>query len=82
MKAAQSDDAEALYLLGRVHLKLSLAAHGRLKQRHPEDYRIYQLPGENYEIRGLSGPTIENYRRALERNAQARGWKCGHIARW
>ena len=69
----QPDDPEMLYLLGRVHLKLSLAAYEQLKQKHGDHYRIYQLLGENYEVQGLNGPAIANYRKALERNPQARG---------
>ena len=69
----QPDDAEALYLVGRVYLKLSLDAYEQLKRRHPEHYRIYQLLGENYEVQGLNGPAIVNYRKAIEVNPQARG---------
>jgi tetratricopeptide (TPR) repeat protein len=69
----QPGDAEALYLLGRVHLKLSLDAYEQLKRKHPEHYRIYQLLGENYEIQGLNGPAIVNYRKAIEANPKARG---------
>jgi tetratricopeptide (TPR) repeat protein len=40
---------------------------------HPENYRIYQLLGENYEVQRLQGPAIANYHKALERNPKARG---------
>jgi tetratricopeptide (TPR) repeat protein len=73
VRKKQSDDAETLYLLGRVFLKLSLESYDRLKQHHPEHYRIYQLLGENYDVQGLRGPAITNYRKALERNPKARG---------
>jgi tetratricopeptide (TPR) repeat protein len=69
----QPDDPEALFLLGRVHLKLSLAAYDRLKEKHPDNYRIYQLLGENYAVQSLYGPAIANYRKAIERNPQGRG---------
>ena len=73
LREKQPDDPETLHLLGRVYLKLSLAAYEELKRKDPENYRIYQLLGENYEVQGLHGPAIANYRKALERNPQARG---------
>lgn len=66
-------DPEMLYLLGRVHLKLSLKAYEKLKEQDPENYRVYQLLGENYEIQGLHGPALVNYNKALERNPRAPG---------
>ena len=39
----------------------------------PDNYRIYQLLGENYEVQGLHGPALTNYNKALERNPLARG---------
>jgi tetratricopeptide (TPR) repeat protein len=69
----QPGDPEALFLLGRVHLKLSLAAYDQLKEKHPDNYRIYQLLGENYAVQSLYGPAIANYRKAIERNPQGRG---------
>jgi len=73
LKSAPADDAESLYLLGRIHGKLSIESFERLKQKHPENYRIYQLLGENYELQGQYGPAIANYRKAIERNPLARG---------
>ncbi len=73
LRQKQPGDPETLYLLGRAHLKLSLEAYDQLKQKHPENYRIYQLLGENYEVQGLHGPAIANYHKALERNPKARG---------
>ena len=73
LREKQPDDPEPLHLLGRVYLKLSLAAYEELKRKDPENYRIFQLLGENYEVQGLHGPAIANYRKALERNPQARG---------
>ncbi len=73
LREKQPDDAETLHLLGRVHLKLSLAAYDELKQKHPDNYRIFQLLGENYEAQGLNGPALANYRKAIERNPRARG---------
>ncbi len=73
LRKKQPDEPETLYLLGRVHMKLSLEAHEQLKQKHPENYRIYQLLAESYEVQALNGPAIVNYRKALERNPKARG---------
>ena len=69
----QPDDAETLFLLGRVYLKLSLVAYDRLKEKHPDNYRIYQLLGETYAVQSLYGPAIANYRKAIERNPEGRG---------
>jgi len=65
--------AETLYLLGRVYLKLSLETYDRLKDGHPEHYRVYQILGENYALQAQYGPAIANYRKAIERNPKARG---------
>jgi protein O-GlcNAc transferase len=73
LRELEPADPETLYLLGQVHLKLSLAAHEKLKRQDPENYRVYQLLGENYEIQGLNGPALVNYRKALERNPRAPG---------
>jgi len=73
LKELEPADSETLYLLGRVHLKLSLEAYESLKRQDPENYRVYQLLGENYEIQGLNGPALANYRKALERNPRAPG---------
>ena len=72
-RETQPSNPETLYLLGRVHMKLSLAAYEKLKELDPDNYRIYQLLGENYEVQGLHGPALTNYNKALERNPQARG---------
>ena len=42
----------------RVHMKLSLVAYEKLKEMDPDNYRIYQLLGENYEVQGLHGPAL------------------------
>jgi tetratricopeptide (TPR) repeat protein len=44
-----------------------------LKEKHPDNYRIHQLLGENCVVQSLYGPAIANFRKAIERNLQARG---------
>jgi protein O-GlcNAc transferase len=73
LEAKQPGSADTLYLLGRVHLRMSLAAYDQLREKHPEDYRIYQLLGENYALQSQYGPAIVNYRKAIERNPRAPG---------
>lgn len=81
LEEQEPGSAETLYLLGRVYLQLSLGTYDRLKEAHPEHYRIYQILGENYALQAQYGPAIANYRKALERNPKARGlWvKLGEV---
>jgi predicted Zn-dependent protease len=81
LRKNKPDESETLYLLGQVHLKLSLEAYEQLKQKHPENYRIYQLLAESYEVQAQNGAAIANYRKALDRNPKARGiyLRLGHL---
>jgi tetratricopeptide (TPR) repeat protein len=67
------DDQEVLYLLGKVHMKLSEQALSRLNQINPDSAWVHEISGEVMEsMKNYDGAVIE-YKKAVEIAPQQAG---------
>jgi len=67
------DDEEVLYLLGKVHMKLSEQALSRLNQINPDSAWVHEISGEVMEsMKNYDGAVIE-YKKAIEIAPQQAG---------
>jgi tetratricopeptide (TPR) repeat protein len=65
------NDADALYLAAKVHMKAFNDATYRMFQRAPASYRVHELSAEIFEIQNRYSEAIGEYRKAIELNPNA-----------
>ncbi|MBV8896469.1 MAG: tetratricopeptide repeat protein [Acidobacteriaceae bacterium] len=65
------NDADALYLSAKLHMKAFNDATFAMFQRAPSSYRVHELSGEIFEIENRYGDAAAEYRKAIEANPNA-----------
>jgi len=71
LQAKYPDDADALYLAARVHMKAFNDATRRMFEKTPSSYRVNQLSAEIFETQNKFAEAAAEYRKAIAKNPQA-----------
>jgi len=71
LESRYPNDADALYLAARVHMKAFNDATLLMFQKTPSSYRVNQLSGEIFETQGKFAEAAAEYRKAIEKNPHA-----------
>jgi len=71
LQARYPNDADALYLAARVHMKAFNDATRRMFEKTPASYRVNQLSAEIFETQNKFAEAAAEYRKAIEKNPRA-----------